>query len=235
LAFSWAGGRQIPRKQVRVGRQNPGLPKRCGPQRTRRFSGAWKSPPARIGKSHQKAGFCKGARFPGPIGRVEKFVARRKALLFGREAEGVHERTGGVGPSCLESSQNIHRVKQRPIIDLARTSLIRSALMKLPHSAGFLRILALLALLLFAGDIIADAIDDMSEGHCTSETSQSCPTNDRTPCSHCSCATHSGAVVIADFALSLGRQLGSVAHLQSDDEATPPRLAASIDHPPQLV
>jgi hypothetical protein len=110
---------------------------------------------------------------------------------------------------------------------------MHSALMSL-HSNGFLRVLALLSMLLFSGDIVADAIADLSQGHCASETSQSCPTNDMTPCSHCSCATHLGAVVVTDFAMSLCNDLRPEAFPQGDNEATPPRLAASIDHPPQL-
>lgn len=121
------------------------------------------------------------------------------------------------------------------IVDLRQTSLIRSALMRLLHSKGFLRVLGLLAILLFSGDLVADAVADLSQGHCTSETSQSGPSHDKAPCSHCSCAIHIGAVVVADFAMSLGSDLRPEAFLHGDDEARPRRLAASIDHPPQLA
>jgi len=103
------------------------------------------------------------------------------------------------------------------------------------QSKGLLRILALLALLLFAGDLVADAVSDMSQEHCDLQTSQSAPCHDKAPCSHCACATHTGAVVIADFAMNLSSDLTSAILLRSADEATPPRLAASIDHPPQLA
>jgi hypothetical protein len=106
--------------------------------------------------------------------------------------------------------------------------------MKVLHGKKFLRVLALFAMLLFVGDIGADAIADLSEGHCVGETSQSSPCQDKTPCSHCSCATHAGAVVIADFAMDLSRDLQDANLLPGDDEAIPPPLAASIDHPPQL-
>jgi hypothetical protein len=103
------------------------------------------------------------------------------------------------------------------------------------HNKGFLRVLALLALLLFTGDLIGDVVVDMTQGHCASETSQSVPTHDKAPCSHCLCATHAGAVVLADFAVRLLNDLQPSALLDGADEATPPSLAASIDHPPQLA
>jgi hypothetical protein len=107
--------------------------------------------------------------------------------------------------------------------------------MKLSHSKGFLRVLALLAMLLFSGDLIADALADISGGHCVTESSQPGSGHDKAPCAHCSCATHSGAIVVADFGMSLCGNLRSGVFMTGDDEGTPPRLAASIDHPPQLA
>lgn len=107
--------------------------------------------------------------------------------------------------------------------------------MKLTHGKGLLRVLALLALLLFAGDLVADAVSDMSQEHCDLQTSQSAPCHDKAPCSHCACAAHTGAVVIGDFAMNLSSDLPSAMLLPGADEATPPPLAASIDHPPQLA
>jgi len=98
-----------------------------------------------------------------------------------------------------------------------------------------LRGLALLAILLFAGDLTLDAVADLSDGHCDALASQSVPDHDKSPCSHCLCATHSGAVVVADLAPKLSNDLQLADFLASTDEATPPRLATSIDHPPQLV
>src|SRR5262245_25448496 len=106
--------------------------------------------------------------------------------------------------------------------------------MKPERNNAFLRGLALLAMLLFVGDIAVDAVADLSQGHCEAPTSQSAPDHEKSPCSHCLCATHSGAVVAADFAPKLGNDLRPADFLSSDDEVTPPRLAASIDHPPQL-
>jgi len=107
--------------------------------------------------------------------------------------------------------------------------------MKLQHSNVFLRVLALLAMLLFTGDLVADTMADMCQGHCDSQTSQSAPCNDKAPCSHCSCGAHTGAVVISDFAMNLGGDLQPANLLRGDDEGTPSKLAGSIDHPPQLA
>lgn len=106
--------------------------------------------------------------------------------------------------------------------------------MKLLHSKQFLRILAALAVLLFVGDLAADTIADMAGGHCAPQTSQSTPNQEKSPCSHCSCATHIGAVVVADFAMRIGADAQPADILRGDDGTQPIRLAASIDHPPQL-
>jgi hypothetical protein len=107
--------------------------------------------------------------------------------------------------------------------------------MKWQRHNAFLRGLALLAMLLFIGDIALDAVADLSQGHCEAPASQSAPDHEKSPCSHCLCATHSGAVVAADFAPELGSHLQPTDFLSSADEATPTRLATSIDHPPQLA
>ena len=99
---------------------------------------------------------------------------------------------------------------------------------------GFCATLALFAMLLFIGDIAVDAVADLSQGHCEAPASQSVPDHDKSPCSHCLCATHSGAVVVADLAPKLGNDLRPAEFLPSADEATPPRLAPAIEHPPQL-
>ena len=106
--------------------------------------------------------------------------------------------------------------------------------MKLQRNNAFLRGLALLALVLFVGDIAVDAVADLSQGHCEAPTSQSVPDHDKSPCSHCLCATHSGAVVVADLAPKLGNDLQPADFVACPDEATPPRLAPAIEHPPQL-
>ena len=107
--------------------------------------------------------------------------------------------------------------------------------MKSQRNNVFLRGLALLVMLLFIGDIALDAVADLSQGHCETLASQSVPDHDKSPCSHCLCAMHSGAVVVADLSPKLGNDLQPTDLMPSADEATPPRLAASIDHPPQLA
>ena len=107
--------------------------------------------------------------------------------------------------------------------------------MKAQRNNAFLRVLALFAVLLFIGEIAVDAGADVSQGHCEAPTSQSVPDHEKSPCSHCVCATHSGAVVVADLAPKLWSDLQPANFLPSPDDATPPRLATSIDHPPQLA
>jgi hypothetical protein len=101
------------------------------------------------------------------------------------------------------------------------------------HGKRFPRILALFAVLLFVGDLVADSVAELCEMRCASETSQSSSSQEKVPC-HCTCAGHLGAVIATDFAMRLGGDLQPASYLPGADEATPPRLAASIDHPPQL-
>jgi hypothetical protein len=120
-------------------------------------------------------------------------------------------------------------------IDLQKSWRYPFGLMSPLRRNGFLRVLAFFALLLFSGDLITDAVADLSGSHCVTESSQPGPCHDKAPCAHCSCATHSGTVVVADFEIQLNSVLASPSILQGGDEATPPRLAGSIDHPPQLA
>lgn len=106
--------------------------------------------------------------------------------------------------------------------------------MKCLHSTRLLRIVAALGLLLFAGDLSADAMADMMGNHCAPQTSQSAPDHDKSPCSHCSCAVHTGAVVVADSVMRAGAGAAPAVRLRGDKESDPTRLAGSIDHPPQL-
>src|SRR4030095_8705583 len=102
--------------------------------------------------------------------------------------------------------------------------------MKSQRNNAFLRGLALLAMLLFIGDIAVDAVADLSQGHCETLASQSVPDHDKSPCSHCLCATHSGTVVAADFAPELGSDLQPATFPPSTDAATAARVAASVAH-----
>jgi hypothetical protein len=105
--------------------------------------------------------------------------------------------------------------------------------MRLLHHHALSRFLAALMMLLFVGDLAADSIADFSGVHCDAQTSQS--DHGKEPCSHCSCAVHAGAVVAPAHLLQVHRDLQPALLLRGDDEATPPRLASSIDHPPQLA
>lgn len=101
------------------------------------------------------------------------------------------------------------------------------------HDKGFLRVLALFAMLLFVGDLMADSVAELCEMRCASETSQS-SSHEKVPC-HCTCAGHIGAVIATDFAMRLAGDLQPTSYLRGADEGTPLRLAVSIDHPPQLA
>jgi hypothetical protein len=106
--------------------------------------------------------------------------------------------------------------------------------MRLLHGKRFLRILALFSMLLFVGDLMADSVTELCETSCAPETSQSSSSHEKAPC-QCICAGHIGAVIATDFAMPLGGDLQPASYLPGTDEATPPRFAASIDHPPQLA
>ena len=99
----------------------------------------------------------------------------------------------------------------------------------------FLRLLAAIALFAFAGDLAADAVTDMMEGHCDVQSSQSTPAHDQSPCSHCACAIHAGAVVVTDFAVKVPHTSELSVPLPAHGGARPIRLAGAIDHPPQLA
>jgi hypothetical protein len=102
----------------------------------------------------------------------------------------------------------------------------------LPRSKG-LRVFAFLAVLLFVGDLLAESVAEVCEMRCAAETSRSSPDHDKAPC-QCICAAHIGAVIVTDFAMPLGADVHPTSFLPGKDEGRPPRLAASIDHPPQL-
>ena len=109
------------------------------------------------------------------------------------------------------------------------------ALMFFLRISAIIRVVAFSVVLVFAGDIIIDSIADTREGHCVSQTSQSDSSHEKMPCSHCSCAVHSGAVVMADFTVSVSSSLDLATLLPTRTPPSPSRLAASIDHPPQLA
>ena len=105
--------------------------------------------------------------------------------------------------------------------------------MSLLHRTGVGRVLALLALLLFAGDVMADSVGELCQTPCPAEMSESGSCPDKAPC-HCACAGHIGAVIAVDFAMQFDGEFRPAGFLDARDDARPPRLAAPIDHPPQL-
>jgi hypothetical protein len=101
--------------------------------------------------------------------------------------------------------------------------------------SSVIRAAAFVALLNFAGDIVADSIADARGGHCFPQTSPSHSDHQKAPCSHCSCAVHNGAVALTDFTVRLNTDLQLAVVLPLSDDVAPPPLASSIDHPPQLA
>ena len=101
--------------------------------------------------------------------------------------------------------------------------------------SSVIRVAAFVALLNFAGDIVADSIADARGNHCVSETSHSDSQPEKTPCSHCSCAVHVGAVVITNSAVRVSMDFQESAFILTGDESAPRALPAAIDHPPQLA
>ena len=101
--------------------------------------------------------------------------------------------------------------------------------------SSMVRVAAFVALLNFAGDIAADSIADARGNHCVSQTSHSDSQHEKTPCSHCSCAVHVGAVVITNSTVRVSREPEESVFFLTGDESVPRVLPAEIDHPPQLV
>jgi hypothetical protein len=88
---------------------------------------------------------------------------------------------------------------------------------------------------LFTGDIVADGVSDLRGDHCISQTSETGSHNGAGECSHCSCATHSGTVVVADSGIPLAGAPDSRTLFGLSAFARVPKLAVAIDHPPQLA
>jgi isocitrate dehydrogenase len=101
--------------------------------------------------------------------------------------------------------------------------------------SSMIRAAAFVALLNFAGDIVADSIADARGNHCISQSSHSDSQHEKTPCSHCSCAVHVGAVVITNSAVRVSRDFQGSVFILTGDESAPPPLPTAIDHSPQLA
>lgn len=92
----------------------------------------------------------------------------------------------------------------------------------------------LLSLFVFTGDMAMDAVGDARGEHCMAQGSQSDSHHEKTPCSHCSCAVHNGAVVVSNSTVNVCSGFEFSAYFPTIDQSAPPALPASIDHPPQL-
>ena len=87
----------------------------------------------------------------------------------------------------------------------------------------------------FAGDIVADSIADLQGDHCVSESSQSDPHHEKTPCTHCSCAVHNGTVIASTATLDIGDAFEVFTFVAATEQSSPSGAPAAIDHPPQLA
>jgi hypothetical protein len=92
-----------------------------------------------------------------------------------------------------------------------------------------------LALLVFGGDIVVDAIADARGDHCVSQSSQSDSHHEKTPCSHCSCAVHNATVIAANNGVHVSADFQASAFVLTSDQSALAGLPAAIDHPPQLA
>jgi hypothetical protein len=89
------------------------------------------------------------------------------------------------------------------------------------------------AVLAFAGDIVADSLADARGDHCIAQSSQSDSQHEKTPCSHCSCAVHNGFMVASTIAINVASPSPAALFVVSIDQRTPIAVPASIDHPPR--
>ena len=101
--------------------------------------------------------------------------------------------------------------------------------------SSLIRAAAFVALLTFAGDIVADSLADVRGNHCVSETSHSGSQHEKTPCSHCSCAVHMGAVVVSASVINIAGCFQRAIFPLTSEQSAPARLPAAIDHPPRLA
>jgi hypothetical protein len=99
-----------------------------------------------------------------------------------------------------------------------------------------LRLLAgLLVLFAFGGDIVADSIVDALGEHCAAQTCPPDSHQEKTPCSHCSCAVHNGSVIAANNGVHISADVQLSAFIFIRDESARIGPPAAIDHPPQLA
>jgi len=107
--------------------------------------------------------------------------------------------------------------------------------MNVVRTSWVLTLTGLFAFFTFAGDIIADSIADLQGDHCVSESSQSDSHQEKTPCSHCSCAVHNGTVIASSATLDVCDAFKVVTFVAATEQCSPSGAPAAIDHPPQLA
>ena len=88
----------------------------------------------------------------------------------------------------------------------------------------------LLALFAFTGDIVTDAVADV-RGHQCEQTSHNSKSG---TCAVCDCIIHAGAIVTASFEPFPPINDTGIDHTFREDLQRLTKLAAAIDHPPQL-
>ncbi len=93
----------------------------------------------------------------------------------------------------------------------------------------------LVVLFAFGGDIVADSIVDALGEHCSAQTCPSESHQDKTACSHCSCAVHNGSVIAGNNGVLLSADIQPSAFIFTRDESAQVGPPAAIDHPPQLA
>ena len=106
-------------------------------------------------------------------------------------------------------------------------SLLRTSRLRL--------VTALFVLFAFGGDIIADSIVDALGEHCAAQTCPSESHQDKTPCSHCSCAVHNGSVIAGNNGVYVSADVQPSVFILISDESVRVGPPAAIDHPPQLA
>lgn len=100
----------------------------------------------------------------------------------------------------------------------------------LRHS--FLKIvLAMMALTVFAGDLVGDALHDIA-GDCTGEVAPH--SNDGGKCAVCTCAVHTAAAIPFKTECRIAPLVSSPVSFSAWTEHVPNGVPAPIDHPPQL-
>src|SRR5215475_9309879 len=107
--------------------------------------------------------------------------------------------------------------------------------MSLVRTSRLYLLAACLGVFAFGGDIVADSVAVLRGDHCISESSQSDSHHEKSPCSHCSCAIHNGAVVDSTSAISVNGAFAASSFVSAGDESAPSPVPAAIDHPPQLA